>query len=1068
MVDVARIVCGKCIKLSKRIELVHNVCRTNQSLPPYSSGERFKIANAAALCSSYRVGVHARGLGEGMNVRSVREEEREQETYGSERVGASADRGDYLVMRGDHVREILGHMNAEGIVFLCAPDGFGKTSLLVQCAAVLRDNPSVGDIDLRDGSGLDPEGLCRVLDDCAVRLKPLPAPYVLLDGLPALGKVQVQAVPNRLRSMRDEGMKIAIACTPSSGNLIRAIGDSAKCGAPFLFVRPREYAAWAKVYNIAPTVDVYGLTRGIPALVAAVRGRADRREELGELERAVIDLYRTTLSVLEERKDPLAVLLSFMIMLGRGSLQEFERCGMSVNVELLARLQREYPVVNYDAERREFRCLGTEKGVLSLIRREIVTKNRQFGMKSVRVLMKSKRVDAAVSLMEHVCDVPECIQVLSQFPVLFSMHGHARFVRSVISKMDGEQLARMDVAVALAGWLAGLFTGEYRLARAMASELRQRANEIGSSIDYEDWLVAVRASGMWTDCKAVHLPEVMDVYKQDGLVYEAEVLSRHLTRIEGVLCESEAKARVPFCDARRDEDEVVVASIIEFLDKVLLGALCTGEGEGMDADERLNDIVQKLTARGMAALAVRTRAVASINRLMNGRPIVDERAFSDASRVAVRESNLDGQLFMLLLEGWQFLMLGQYLNAGFRAQQVQKLADGSRTYLVGWAEVLERISKLRTDARLTIREEAEQYDLGCDAKTASKAWAVALHLSVARFDADLAAWFSINRELLLSDAFVMRARLALYALGDRVESIRRLLPQSLSARYELEDGLPKVAPSGCRSTELKECMAEADLVCINLFGGFHVTQDGHTLTADIWKRRKASILTARLALAGQGFVSKTVLTNELWPGVEPRKARQSLYVNMTAMRRAFGQSDRGPQYVVTQADGVGLNTEHVQTDLMRFDALAKEILIKRTGVSLRQVVDACLRLEEVYKGPLFVPDCGDTRYFVRMRRAYQSKFIDCMVRGIDAAIEENDLLSASWLSNAAIRQEPTREDVIRRAMTVMDREGRRREIVELYQSHLHYVRQELHAQPERETQELYAKIIKENEDRVLI
>lgn len=107
---------------------------------------------------------------------------------------------------------------------------------------------------------------------------------------------------------------------------------------------------------------------------------------------------------------------------------------------------------------------------------------------------------------------------------------------------------------------------------------------------------------------------------------------------------------------------------------------------------------------------------------------------------------------------------------------------------------------MRTDARLTIREEAEQYDLGCDAKTASKAWAVALHLSVARFDADLAAWFSINRELLLSDAFVMRARLALYALGDRVESIRRLLPQSLSARYELEDGLPKVAPSGCRST----------------------------------------------------------------------------------------------------------------------------------------------------------------------------------------------------------------------------------------------------------------------------
>lgn len=87
------------------------------------------------------------------------------------------------------------------------------------------------------------------------------------------------------------------------------------------------------------------------------------------------------------------------------------------------------------------------------------------------------------------------------------------------------------------------------------------------------------------------------------------------------------------------------------------------------------------------------------------------------------------------------------------------------------------------------------------------------------------------------------------------------------------------------------------------------------------------------------------------------------------------------------------------------------------------------------------------------------KFADCMVRGIEAALEMDDLPSASWLVEAALRQAPLREDVIRCAMRIYDKTGRRREIVELYNSHLHLLEQELGSIPEEETRMTYESII---------
>ena len=69
---------------------------------------------------------------------------------------------------------------------------------------------------------------------------------------------------------------------------------------------------------------------------------------------------------------------------------------------------------------------------------------------------------------------------------------------------------------------------------------------------------------------------------------------------------------------------------------------------------------------------------------------------------------------------------------------------------------------------------------------------------------------------------------------------------------------------------------------------------------------------------------------------------------------------------------------------------------------------------------------------------------------------------------SALRHAPAREDLIRRAMSVYDLCGRRRELVELYNGHLHYLKNELGAVPEPETRAAYERIVDRSRKAVMM
>lgn len=979
------------------------------------------------------------------------------EQSGYESVAASG----LVVRRSQLVSQIMLDAAEHGVVLFSAPEGFGKTAVLLQCVSAAQTDDAHGEAHLIDAGRLSVEQLVERLDVFARTERTAPCPLVAVDDVPKTDRAGAEALAACFSALVARGCELLVACMPTNRALIAALPHARHVVASDLAVQPREYSEWARLYSISRSLDVYDLTCGIPSLVTMLQFATDHTSGGEMLEQAVGDLDHRALAELRRERDTLYRPACLMLLLGDGTIDDFERCGVKMHRETMERLARDYPMFGLDTARRTFACLGRTGAVARRLRREIAQRRPEYASRAARVLMRAGRVDAAVELADLVLDEAGRLSLINQFPVQFALAGQAQFVQR--SMAQGERMLTVDAetGVLVAAFASALTLGDLRMARTAASELRRRAEAVAAEVDAGTWECVCDLAEVWGTVTGIELPDARGAAPADGDASGIEDATRMLRTHVMVYRELVGGAGRPVWGAGErlarggGANALDIPALLLAADRCLDRAL---HGEGVAAAElaQMDAAIKLLGERHLVPVAARIRLAAGIARLYGGEPLLDERSFADAGTMAVRESDLTTQLFCLAAEGWQALSLGQAINAHFRGQQVLKLAGPDHEFLRSWGTMLERTAYLRRASRVKIREEAEVIDLSQGSCSPAAAWGVALHLAAARFDSELSAWCSRHKEVMLENRFLPTARHALGLLGSRAEALRHLMPR------EAVQPAPDTRP--VPSEKVFEVIdggrpLETGEVIINLFGGFHVERNGHVLTDALWRRKKAGVLAAHLALAMGSFVSRRTIVDELWPDADYAHGRESLYVTLSSLRAAMKQGEGGPQYVLTQGDGVALNSEYVYSDVRQFDTLARSVLLAGEGVSAQQVIEICLKIEQLYRGPLYVPDSGDPTFFIEMRRTFLTKFVDCMVTGVDMALQIENSSCASWLIDAALKQAPTREDVIRRAMTVYDLCGRRREIVELYNGHLHYLQRELEDYPEEETREVYDRII---------
>lgn len=978
----------------------------------------------------------------------------------------------YTVRRDRLMNELIAKGRKAGIVVLYAPDGFGKTSVLLQYTQEVKSDPTRGPVRIIEADRAIGREVFMQLEVVTDELKDKPHSLIAIDNVPNLSQSETEELIDRIRSLRAMGVGVFLSCRPSNRQLIHGLGDSIKVNAQMLKVHAYEYSAWASAFSISTSLDFYQLTQGVPELVSAMQSGLYGQGDVAQmLENEIVNIYGAALVDLASlENNALFSVACLMVLMGEGNISELEACGVRLSAIDQSYLVRDYPIFGVDPADRSFTCLGTEDNARLRLRKLVAEIRPELVVRAARILIKAGRCDTAMDLADAFLDRSAVLELAGQYGVDLALTGHGGDVcRAALGKTEADgRVSEPTPGEALGIYLAAVSVSNTKLARYMASIIEHAGEQAICELDPVSWKVAHAFTAACYGDSGLGLPASHTALGSEASCAALDMLSAHIEIKHGLT--ERAKGGEILAGLKTDkvyDCELDIAGTFVRADRMLT-ELFDGSYAGTDErDDEMALTLEALEARDIRALAIWVRMVLSARRLFAGMPVTDEQAFNELDRFAVRVRDNQVQLFGLILEGWQSLAEGRPVNAKFRAVQVLRLAEESIGYIRDNALLLERAAYLRNTSMVSVREEAELLDLSRTQVGGAEAWMVALHLASAGRDSDLAAWMSMNRPGILDPSYRLFARLAMHCLGEPAARIRKKLPVRELSRYSLRDDLEGEGERLFQAGEV-EAVDAIEHIEIRMFGAFRAERDGFPITDKMWRRKKAATLAERLALGMDALVDRETLAMELWPHAEFNSARNNLYSTISRLRSALGPTPDGKSCVLIQNECIGLNSDYVKTDVRLFDQISREVLGNRTGARGPHLVELCLKIEQLYAGPLYVPNVCNPTYFLRMRRIMQSKFIDCMIKGANAALEENDLQSAIWLAESGLRQETAREDMVRCAMRVYSAAGRRRDIVELYSGHMHHLREQVNGVPEPETRRLYERLVEGRLNRVLV
>ncbi len=978
----------------------------------------------------------------------------------------------YTVRRDRLMNELIAKGRKAGIVVLYAPDGFGKTSVLLQYTQEVKSDPTRGPVRIIEADRAIGREVFMQLEVVTDELKDKPHSLIAIDNVPNLSQSETEELIDRIRSLRAMGVGVFLSCRPSNRQLIHGLGDSIKVNAQMLKVHAYEYSAWASAFSISTSLDFYQLTQGVPELVSAMQSGLYGQGDVAQmLENEIVNIYGAALVDLASlENNALFSVACLMVLMGEGNISELEACGVRLSAIDQSYLVRDYPIFGVDPADRSFTCLGTEDNARLRLRKLVAEIRPELVVRAARILIKAGRCDTAMDLADAFLDRSAVLELAGQYGVDLALTGHGGDIcRAALGKTEADgRVSEPTPDEALGIYLAAVSVSNTKLARYMASIIEHAGEQAICELDPVSWKVAHAFTAACYGDSGLGLPASHTALGSEASCAALDMLSAHIEIKHGLT--ERAKGGEILAGLKTDkvyDCELDIAGTFVRADRMLT-ELFDGSYAGTDErDDEMALTLEALEARDIRALAIWVRMVLSARRLFAGMPVTDEQAFNELDRFAVRVRDNQVQLFGLILEGWQSLAEGRPVNAKFRAVQVLRLAEESIGYIRDNALLLERAAYLRNTSMVSVREEAELLDLSRTQVGGAEAWMVALHLASAGRDSDLAAWMSMNRPGILDPSYRLFARLAMHCLGEPAARIRKKLPVRELSRYSLRDDFEGEGERLFQAGDA-EGVDVIGHIEIRMFGAFRAERDGFPITDKMWRRKKAATLAERLALGMDALVDRETLAMELWPHAEFNSARNNLYSTISRLRSALGPTPDGKSCVLIQNECIGLNGDYVKTDVRLFDQISREVLGNRTGARGPHLIELCLKIEQLYAGPLYVPNGCNPTYFLRMRRIMESKYIDCMIRGANAALEENDLQSAVWLVESGLRQETAREDMVRCAMRVYGAAGRRRDIVELYSGHMHHLREQVNGVPEPETRRLYERLVEGRLNRVLV
>lgn len=247
---------------------------------------------------------------------------------------------------------------------------------------------------------------------------------------------------------------------------------------------------------------------------------------------------------------------------------------------------------------------------------------------------------------------------------------------------------------------------------------------------------------------------------------------------------------------------------------------------------------------------------------------------------------------------------------------------------------------------------------------------------------------------------------------------------------------------------------EKDELSIHLLGGFRAVLAAREIPVSAWQKRgTAQALVKLLALASGFRLHRDQVLDTLWPNLDPQAADRAFRKALHYARHALEPDltgGRASRYLLLQGSIVSLAPALVSVDAVRFRDRAREALKQGDRDALEDALS-------LYTGEL-LPEDRYEEWAAPHREELSNLHLHLLVRLADVLSEQGAYAAAVDRLQQVLTADPLREDVHRAIMRLHARAGSTHAALRQYMACSEVLRREMDVAPDKETEELRARI----------
>ncbi len=954
------------------------------------------------------------------------------------------------------------------IVAVCSDPGMGRTTLLREAMSMFSGR---GDhTRYEDCVHSDIEESFRRLADvakwCRKERESGFAVAVAIDNLPVGDECDAERMARLIRSMTSAGASVFVSLLPEGEILVEMLGEACCFWACNLTLPLPGSAREAILYS--------ELTRGIPALVEPLSRMLEPSVDTAMSDPAFQQAYVEVIGssfrsgmMLEELRTR-----AVMMLMGSGAFVEVEDVVGRVDPDLWRSIARDAPVFGVDAAAESFCCVGSSSrdglNVIYSCMAEVVAGWPEIVASVAQRLVARGEYQRAAAVIGMCSSESMQYSVVLEWAPEFINAGEVVLVRGVLDEAADGHYAKEHGFVE-ARWVMAALTMPLRFRdglgrlpadgrRATYAMLAMRCREVLRGAAWE-----VDAS-----CLAV----------SDPLVESLVLCGRAMAYMVSGSFED---AFMLLVDAPARTKNVTVVSTVLQMEYVLC-SLLMGIVPPNEDYELLNRSTDLLDRAGLSALAGIQESIVPLGMLLGGRNLAVGTFEAHVHKVT-RMGDVALQGMYLIASAILDVRAHAFVRAHVRlGQAISALDIAGLRYMSKVAHMLDVCVRIQLSERVPRSEIS--LDKGATASLDKVVVILLAATSSKRSKRAVGAGHWNIRVCPRDIHWIMNILMGDF--GNLSKQVRRVCPdlwrESVDRDAAIIDSSDEVALRGreTHSTLEKPLPSESSTstnqptsasegqnekrVRINVLGGLEVRADGVAVGGNALERRRAKSMLALLAAIPGHVAKRFTIMESVWPEYDYETAHRCVYSATSVLRteicEALGDVN-GEQVVFSNRSDrtVLLNKDLVRCDVDEFEEKAHRVLDGDGNESVQ--VALCREIEDLYRGPLFVPPTDGAGIVGGRARELQALYCDAMIAGAYAAMRTDTKMLACRFAKKAHEADDMREDALRVLLATLCNAGRRVEAEQAYEQYVSHVVDVTRRPPSRDLRRAASQLLGE-------